>query len=227
MEFQAETQRILQIVANSLYQDKEVFVRELVSNAADALEKLRYVQQAETAESDATQDDEEHALAISISTDDEKGTFTISDNGVGMSREQLIENLGTIARSGSKAFMEEVKDKTKGDEESSHANNIIGQFGVGFYSIFMVGQHVEVYSRAHGSDVGHVWRSDGSGRYEIAEADNVDVGTTIVITLKEDEASFADKNNVCCVPPNMSICLACVGVTYYSCLYLIYSRCLL
>lgn len=184
LEFQAETKRILEIVANSLYQDKEVFVREIVSNASDALEKRRMESLQQT---DGTDLDSE--LAINITANDENNSFTIEDNGVGMSRDELISNLGTIARSGSKAFME-----SKGKD----ADAIIGQFGVGFYSVFMVADHVKVYSRSSSAEdgVGHVWTSDGSGKYDIVEAKGLDVGTKIVVTLKEDQDEFSKKAQI-------------------------------
>ena len=127
-EFQAEVKQVLDIVINSLYTDKEVFVRELVSNASDALEKLRYTQLTEKEVFD-----EDLPLEISITTDDKENTITIEDHGIGMTRDDLSQNLGTIAHSGSKAFLEAVK---KGGEVNQ---NLIGQFGVGFYSVFYGG----------------------------------------------------------------------------------------
>ncbi|KAL1917225.1 uncharacterized protein VTP21DRAFT_4881 [Calcarisporiella thermophila] len=182
-EFKAETKKLLQIVTNSLYSEKEVFVRELVSNAADALEKLRHAQLTQQGL------DSSRPLEIRISVDKEAKTFTIQDSGVGMTEEELIDNLGTIARSGSKSFLEKLESS-----EASAKDKIIGQFGVGFYSSFMVGANIRVYTRsATPGSKGYVWASDGLGSYTVSEADGVDVGTKIVIELREDCMEFADK----------------------------------
>ncbi len=135
-QFQAETKQVLDIVVNSLYKDKEIFVRELISNASDALEKLRRKQLTEKEVFD-----ENLELEINVSTDDSSKQITIQDFGIGMSQEELIENLGTIAHSGSKEFMEALK----GDGEKNEA--LIGKFGVGFYSVFMVAEKVQVFTR--------------------------------------------------------------------------------
>ena len=135
--FQAEIQQLLDLVVHSLYTDKEIFVRELVSNASDALEKLRHTQLTESAIHQP-----ELPLEISISSDEENGTLTITDHGLGMTREELHENIGTIAHSGSKAFVRSLEESAK--KESA----LIGQFGVGFYSAFMVADEVTVYSRS-------------------------------------------------------------------------------
>lgn len=182
MQFKAETRRLLDIVANSLYSDKEVFVRELISNAADALEKLRYLQNTskEVLEMDGN-------LCIKLFVDKEKKLFVLQDSGVGMTREELEENLGTIALSGSKKFLEKM------DTGSATKDKIIGQFGVGFYSSFMVGHKVEVFSKSaiQGSQ-GYHWISDGLGEYSINTAENVAVGTKIIIHLKEEDLKFAE-----------------------------------
>ncbi|KAL5012054.1 hypothetical protein ScPMuIL_010605 [Solemya velum] len=182
-EFQAETQKLLDIVARSLYSEKEVFIRELISNSSDALEKLRYLQMTANDITDA-----QTPLEIHIAVDDSKKTFTIQDTGIGMSKEEMIENLGTIARSGSKAFLDKVKDANLSDVNS----NIIGQFGVGFYSSFMVSEKVDVYSQSYkpGSPA-FKWSSDCHGSYEIAEAEGVQRGTKIVLHLKGDCYDFA------------------------------------
>ncbi|CAL1543303.1 unnamed protein product [Lymnaea stagnalis] len=183
-EFQAETRQLLDIVAKSLYSEKEVFIRELISNASDALEKLRYY---ELTGSEVV--DKEIPLEIHIATNDDKKTFTIQDTGVGLSKEELIENLGTIARSGSKSFLEQLSEKgTKGDIKS----NLIGQFGVGFYSTFMVGDKVDVFTRSfQPGSTAYKWSSDGSGKYEISEAEGVQRGTKIVVHLRGDCYNFA------------------------------------
>ncbi|XP_046325798.2 heat shock protein 75 kDa, mitochondrial-like [Haliotis rufescens] len=180
-EFQAETRQLLDIVAKSLYSEKEVFIRELISNASDALEKLRYVQLSGSEVSGAGT-----PLEIHIATDESKKTFTIQDTGIGLTKEELIDNLGTIAKSGSKAFIEQLKDK------ADASTNLIGQFGVGFYSTFMVGDRVDVYTQSHNPDSPPLkWSSDGSGSYEISEAEGVQRGTKIVIHLKGDCYDYA------------------------------------
>ncbi|MCC6414883.1 MAG: molecular chaperone HtpG [Opitutaceae bacterium] len=180
-EFQAEIKQLLDIVIHSLYTEKEIFIRELVSNASDALEKLRHTQITETEIFDDKLD-----LEVNVTTDDKAKTITIQDFGIGMTRAELIENLGTIAHSGSKAFL---KSLSEGGAKNS---NLIGQFGVGFYSAFMVADSVKVYSRSWKKDEpGHVWSSDGSGSYEINESEGERRGTKIVIELKEDAGDFA------------------------------------
>lgn len=183
-EFQAETKKLLDIVAKSLYSQKEVFIRELISNASDALEKLRYHQVS--AESIR---DPELPLEIHIGLDEEKKTFTIQDTGLGMTKAEMIENLGTIAKSGSTEFLKQMKD---GDPKAEVNQNIIGQFGVGFYSAFMVGDEVDVFSQSYKTDEpSYKWSSDGSGVYDISEADGVQRGTKIVVHLKGDSYDFA------------------------------------
>jgi molecular chaperone HtpG len=180
-EFQAEISQLLDIFTHSLYTEKEIFVRELVSNAADALEKLRHTQLTEKEVLD-----DKLELEINVTTDDKAKTFTIQDFGIGMTQAELIENLGTIAHSGSKAFL-----KAIGEGEAKNTS-LIGQFGVGFYSAFMVAKSVRVYSRSwRTAEPGHVWTSDGSGSYEIEASEGERRGTKIVITLKDDAADFA------------------------------------
>ncbi|GJJ76322.1 TNF receptor-associated protein 1 [Entomortierella parvispora] len=186
--FQAETRKLLDIVTHSLYSEKEVFVRELVSNASDALEKLRHSQLTDS------KLDSGKPLEIHISVDEAKNTFTIQDFGIGMTEEEAISNLGTIARSGSKAFLENLEGESGA---ASTKDKIIGQFGVGFYSAFMVGSEIKVYTRsAQPGSKGYCWTSDGSGSYEIAEAENVAVGTKIVITLRDDCKDYAKESVV-------------------------------
>ncbi|XP_003740369.1 heat shock protein 75 kDa, mitochondrial [Galendromus occidentalis] len=185
-DFQAETRMLLDIVAKSLYSDKDIFVRELISNASDALEKFRYLRLTELAENKEAQ---EAALEIHIATDKQARTFTIQDTGIGMTREEMISCLGTIARSGSKEFLKE--NLGKGNTDS-----IIGQFGVGFYSAFMVADKVEVFSKSRKSDKAYKWTSDGDGSYEITEAEGVLEGTKIVLHLKTDSREFADEDKV-------------------------------
>jgi TNF receptor-associated protein 1 len=181
--FQAEVRQLLDIVINSLYTDREIFLRELVSNASDAQEKMRHLQQTErnVFQSDA-------ALEIAITTDGEARTITIADRGLGMTQEELVTNLGTIAHSGTKAFLQSL------ESGASAAGNVIGKFGVGFYSVFMVADKVEVFTRTWQPDgSGLKWSSDGKGGYTIEEAADQDRGTRIVIHLKEDQQGFAEK----------------------------------
>ena len=153
-EFKAETKKLLDIVAKSIYTDKEVFVRELLSNCSDALEKQRFRQVS--GKSQATDD-----LSIQIITNAKERTITLIDSGVGMSREEIINNLGTIARSGSQEFLKEVREQDQKEGASQASESIIGQFGVGFYSSFIVADSVEVLSKAEGHK-GVRWVSDGS-----------------------------------------------------------------
>lgn len=182
-EFQAETKKLLDIVARSLYSEKEVFIRELISNGSDALEKLRHKL--------ITGGGETAPMEIHLQTDSAKGTFTIQDTGVGMNQEDLVANLGTIARSGSKAFLDALQNQAEA------STSIIGQFGVGFYSAFMVADRVDVYSQSAEPDVpGYKWSSDGSGLFEIAEASGVRQGTKIVLHLKDDCKEFSSEDRV-------------------------------
>lgn len=186
-EFQAETRMLLDIVAKSLYSEKEVFIRELISNASDAIEKARYLALQGT-----QMDSSEADMKIHITTDKYDKTFTIQDSGLGMTKEELIENLGTIARSGSKMFIKELQEAGTTDPQS-----IIGQFGVGFYSAFMVAEKVEVYSRSRlPNSVGFCWASDGCGKYTIEECEGVEPGTKIVCHLKIADREYADEQTV-------------------------------
>ncbi|XP_064490190.1 heat shock protein 75 kDa, mitochondrial-like [Ornithodoros turicata] len=190
-EFQAETRMLLDIVAKSLYSEKEIFIRELISNASDALEKLRYLRL--TSEGQVSGGGVDSPLEIHVATDKLAKTFTVQDTGVGMTQEEIISSLGTIARSGSKQFLQEL---AKGGSNSS-PNSIIGQFGVGFYSAFMVSEKVEVFSQSRKPGSKAVcWSSDGSGQYEVSEAEGVQEGTKIVLHLKHDAAEFADEDSV-------------------------------
>ncbi|XP_034111745.1 heat shock protein 75 kDa, mitochondrial [Drosophila albomicans] len=192
-EFQAETRQLLDIVARSLYSDHEVFVRELISNASDALEKFRYTSLSTTAESELAAKD--RPLEIRITTDKPQMQLIIQDTGIGMTREELVSNLGTIARSGSKQFLEQLKnDPSKAKDSGS---NIIGQFGVGFYSSFIVAQRVEVFTRAADPKApGLRWSTDGSGSYEIEEVADVEHGTKIVLHLKTECREYADEDRI-------------------------------
>src|SRR5687768_16546714 len=176
-EFQAEIKQLLDIVIHSLCTEKEIFVRELISNASDALEKLRHHMLTEK-----EMFDDNLTLEINVTTDDKAKTITIQDFGIGMTQAELVKNLGTIAHSGSKAFLKAL------DEGAAKNANLIGQFGVGFYSAFMVAKSVKVYSHSWKKDEpGHVWTSDGSGSYEIEEAEGQRRGAKIVIELRSEE----------------------------------------
>src|ERR1017187_604636 len=184
--FQAEIQQLLDIVIHSLYTDKEIFVRELISNAADACEKLRFKQSSGSAIFQS-----EAAPAISVTTDDKAGTIIITDTGLGMTHGELIENLGTIAHSGTKAFLKQLAEDKKPDV------GLIGQFGVGFYSAFMVAKKVTVLSRSFAPDEqGWQWTSEGAGGYELAPAADLPRGTKITLELKDDAKDFAQESTV-------------------------------
>ncbi|MHA1152582.1 MAG: molecular chaperone HtpG [Alphaproteobacteria bacterium] len=181
LSFQAEVSRLLEIVANSLYSNKEIFLRELISNASDACDRLRY---AALTQPDLTAADPDYKIALS--SDAEAGTLTVADNGIGMNRDEMIENLGTIARSGTANFVRELEAKPEGV-------NLIGQFGVGFYSAFMVADSVEVTSRRAGESQGWRWLSDGRGEFTVAETDTAPArGTRVVLKLKKGQEEFLD-----------------------------------
>ena len=193
-QFKAEVRKVLRILTNSLYTNREIFLRELISNASDALDKLRFRESRGEAPRVSL------PLEIRISLDENARTLTIADSGLGMTAEELAENLGTIARSGSEAFLAELDEQAAADGGSRDASNIIGRFGVGFYSVFMVADKVEVTSvPAYGDDAqAHVWTSDGLGTYTVApcEAGDLARGTRIVVHLKEDAKEFAEKFRV-------------------------------
>ena len=180
--FEAETGKVLNIVINSLYSNKDIFLRELISNASDACDKRRY--KSLTDKSFASTID----FNININVDPKAKTLKISDNGIGMSKEELISSLGTIAKSGTKAFLEGItKQKNKDDNLS-----LIGQFGVGFYSAFMVADKVEVISKGIGTKKSHHWISDGQSSFTISETDRDVDGTEITLHIKKDEKDYLD-----------------------------------
>ncbi|MDR0867002.1 MAG: molecular chaperone HtpG [Planctomycetota bacterium] len=181
MEFKAELKQVMEIIVHSLYSHKEIFLRELISNAADAIGKIRFdaLTDAELAEGDAD-------FQIKIIPDAAAKTLTISDNGCGMSRETLINDLGTIARSGTKAFLEKMK------QAKSENVDLIGQFGVGFYSAFMVADKVEVITRAPRQTAATKWTSSGEDSFTIEAAERDKRGTTIILHLRDDESEFAE-----------------------------------
>jgi molecular chaperone HtpG len=185
LTFQTEVSRLLHIVANSLYSEKQIFLRELISNASDACDRLRY--EAIT-KPELTADDSEFRVRIAI--DKKAQTIEIADNGIGMNRDELIGDLGTIARSGTTAYIEELEDDAKTDV------SLIGQFGVGFYSAFMVADMVDVVSRRAGEDQAWRWSSDGNGEFTIAEAEKDSRGTTITLHLRKAEKEFLEPSRL-------------------------------
>ena len=191
--FQAEVSKLLGLMANSLYRDKEIFLRELISNASDACDKLRY---AAITQPDLLGDDA--ALAVTITPDSKSGVLVVADNGIGMNREELIDNLGTIARSGTEAFVKQMAESHGGDGQDEQdgqdgfAAGLIGQFGVGFYSCFMVAKRVEVVTRRAGEAEGWRWRSDGTGSFSIAPEADTARGTRIELHLRKDDREFLE-----------------------------------
>jgi molecular chaperone HtpG len=179
--FQAEVSRLLDIVAHSLYSEKEIFLRELISNASDACDRLRYAALTEPA---LAEGDAEYRVVLT--PDKKTRTLTIADNGIGMNRDELIENLGTIARSGTAAFMSQLSGDSRKDM------SLIGQFGVGFYSAFMVADKVEVRSRKAGEAEGWRWTSDGKGEFSVEPLPETARGAAIVIHLREGEDEYLD-----------------------------------
>ncbi len=172
-QFKAESKRLLDLMINSIYTHKEIFLRELISNASDAIDKLYY-----HALSDGTTGLNRDDFSIQLAIDKDNRTLTITDNGCGMTKEELENNLGVIAKSGSLAFKQE--------NEAKEDIDIIGQFGVGFYSAFMVASNVKVYSKAYGSDEAYVWESNGAEGYTVEPCEKESNGTQIVLTIKED-----------------------------------------
>lgn len=183
-EFKAETKQLLNILVHSLYTHKEIFLRELISNASDALDKIRF---EITKGTDVAQKELPHE--INIDFNEKENTITVSDTGIGMTEAELIANIGTIAKSGSADFIKKIS------ESGAEATNIIGKFGVGFYSVFMVADKVEVITKSYKHDSKSLkWISDGLGTYEIVEIENkLSRGTDIIIYLREDQKEFAEK----------------------------------
>ncbi|MGM0646641.1 MAG: molecular chaperone HtpG, partial [Thermodesulfobacteriota bacterium] len=186
-EFKAEIKKLLDIIIHSLYTHKEIFLRELISNASDALDKARFEQSRSTEMADPDAE-----LAITIQTDAEGKRLTITDTGIGMDKDEVVENIGTIAHSGSAEFLRKVA------EDQAQPDNIIGQFGVGFYSVFMVAAEVTLTTRSHRPEAKPVrWHSDGLGSYSIEELEEDHPrGTSIEIVLREGEEEYADKERI-------------------------------
>ena len=191
--FQAEVARLLHIMTHSVYSEKEVFLRELISNASDACDKLRYL-----ALTTPGLISEGHEFAVTVTADAKAGTLTISDNGIGMNREDLIENLGTIARSGTASFVEQLEKTEQADKEKKDkdAMSLIGQFGVGFYSAFMVADNVDVLSRKAGEETAWHWSSDGLGAFTIKPAEKREPGTDVILHIRKTDKSFLEANEL-------------------------------
>ena len=181
-QFQTEIGQLLHLMTHSLYSHKEIFLREFISNASDAIDKFNYLHLT-----DETFKEEAWSGKINVKIDKEDGSLTIGDNGIGMNEEDLMENLGTIAKSGTKAFLEQLSGDAKKD------SNLIGQFGVGFYSVFMVADHVDVITKKAGEEQAYKFSTDGKGEYEIKPVVKEAHGTVVYIKLKEDEKEFLDK----------------------------------
>ena len=185
MEFQAEVSKVLGLVINSLYSNKEIFLRELISNASDACDKLRYLSLTDQQLAKGLAE-----FSINITTVKKDRTITIADNGIGMNNADLVENLGTVARSGTIEFLESLS----GDEKKDSA--LIGQFGVGFYASFSVGEKVEVLTRKAGEKQAWLWTSDGKSSYSIAEAERNDPGTSVTVYLKKEEKDYIEEARI-------------------------------
>lgn len=193
-EFQAETKQLLDLMIHSIYTNREIFLRELLSNGSDAIDKLHY--EALT-NRDLLEGDTEFSIRLAI--DKDKKTLTVADNGIGMDKEDIKANIGTIARSGTKAFLERLKAE-KEDSENVSDKELIGQFGVGFYSAFMVAKAVTVLTRKAGTDTGYCWKSTGDGSYTLTECDVKHHGTAVVLELKDEfttgEDDFLDESRL-------------------------------
>ena len=194
LEFQAETRQLLQLMVHSVYSNKDIFLRELISNASDALDKLRL--EAYLDKDLAVDTDDLHIeLAVNAGTDTEPRTLTVRDNGIGMSREEAVEHLGTIAKSGTAEYVRQLsaKKSTEQTNEKASEQELIGQFGVGFYSSFMVADKVTVLTRSAGQTTGTRWESTGEGSYTVEEVDDAPQGTSVTLHLKpadEDDRLF-------------------------------------
>jgi molecular chaperone HtpG len=186
--FQAEVSQVLSLVVNSLYSNKEIFLRELVSNSSDALDKLRFA-----ALSDKELLGEGETLGIQISIDEDNGTLTVSDNGIGMSQQELIDNLGTIARSGTREFTQLVKEAVQAKESGTQ---LIGQFGVGFYSAYLVADRVEVISQAAKSNEAYRWESEAKDGFTVSAATRGARGTSVVLHLKQEQRDYLKPHQI-------------------------------
>ena len=179
-EFQTEVGQLLHLMTHSLYSNKEVFIRELVSNASDAIDKLNYLR---LTDENLKEKYENFKGEINIKLDKDDNSISISDNGIGMNEQDLITSIGTIAKSGTKSFIQSLSGDAKKD------SNLIGQFGVGFYSVFMVADKVDVISKKAGDDKAYKWSSDGTGSFDLTSCTKDENGTVIYIKLKDEVKS--------------------------------------
>src|SRR5262245_60262639 len=181
LEFKTELKQLLHLITHSLYSNQEIFLRELISNASDAINKIKFDSLQHEDKLEGNKD-----WKIKVTLDQSAGTLTVSDNGIGMSRESIVENLGTIARSGTRAYLESLKS-----QEATQRPDLIGQFGVGFYSAFMVADKVTVLSRPAGSPADGVrWESDGQGEFVVEVYEKPTRGTDVILHLKAEEKEF-------------------------------------
>ena len=185
LEFQAEVSKVLDLVIHSLYSNKEIFLRELISNASDACDKLRYLSLTESNLIDSGTE-----LGITLSIDKKAKSLTVRDNGIGMNHDELIENLGTIAKSGTSAFLEGLTGDEKKDAD------LIGQFGVGFYACFSVGKKVEVVTKRAGENQAWLWTSEGAGSYTVVEAERDTQGSSITVYLDKDSKEYLEESRI-------------------------------
>ena len=183
-QFQTEVSQLLNLIVHSLYSHNEIFLRELISNSSDALDKLKYLT---LTDEEMKKLDFEPRIDISFDGESDEKTITVSDTGIGMNGKDLEENLGTIARSGTKSFLSKMTGDAKND------SNLIGQFGVGFYSCFMVADRVEVISRLAGEEKAYRWSSDGKGEFTIEDAERDTQGTTVKLFLNDDGKEYASR----------------------------------
>ena len=182
--FQAEIKQLLHLLSHSLYQSREIAIRELVSNASDALDKMRFLAMTDESQRDTS------PLEIVVEGRPDARELVIRDNGIGMTHDELVSNLGTIAHSGSLEFLKNASASGKADV------SLIGQFGVGFYAAFMLADRVRVRSRSYREESGHEWESDGSGSFSMIEAEGLERGTEVVLHLKDDAKDFAEEYRI-------------------------------